>query len=636
MLSLLLRPISKCILTIGLIPLLGAPLGAQTLTSPPAEALAGEPLSLSWSGDAHSSVYITVVLPEAGDAAYGEYAYLRDGNPLQLFMPQTPGTYELRLNHEENGSVVYRKKILIKPVKAELEAPASAGMGTKISVTWKGPNFPNDYLTITKPEDADNVYGDYQMTASGNPLAITAPDGSGTYELRYVLGRTDTVVGRRKIEISAVDSQVSGPASAVVGTVIDVSWRGPGNPQDYITIVPPDSSEETWDLWAMVDQGSPLKLRCPDQPGNYQLRYVSAGGKVLARTPIILKDVQATLECPTSVDAGNEISVNWTGPDNPGDYLLLERPGKGNTWVYVTGDPVTKGNPLTLTMPKIGGSYRLSYQLESGRVIAERSIDVKATVDPGSLRVTGSAGGLTSDSAVAVVLDASGSMLKREDGKRRMDIAKEALSSLLGERIPEGTALSLRVFGNREAGACTTDLEIPLQPLDPNAALETVRGIQAKNLAKTPIGDSLAKVAEDLGDHKGDTLVLLITDGEETCGGDAAAAIRQLRASGIQVRVNIVGFAINEPALKDTFRAWAKLGEGNFFDAKDSKKLGGMLEDAVNTPYRILDQQGKVVATSHVNGPEVPLNPGQYQLVVGANKPQPIEIRSGHLLEVSH
>lgn len=49
---------------------------------------------------------------------------------------------------------------------------------------------------------------------------------------------------------------------------------------------------------------------------------------------------------------------------------------------------------------------------------------------------------------------------------------------------PAGTPVALRVFGHKQADACRTDLEIPLQPLDPKVAAAKIAGIQAMNLAR--------------------------------------------------------------------------------------------------------------------------------------------------------
>jgi hypothetical protein len=137
---------------------------------------------------------------------------------------------------------------------------------------------------------------------------------------------------------------------------------------------------------------------------------------------------------------------------------------------------------------------------------------------PGSLQVIASENTATdTGGAVELILDASGSMLKRLDGKRRIVIAKEVLSEAVNKHIPPGTPVALRVFGHKEPNSCRTDLEIPLGPLDPAKANKTIQGVNAMNLAKTPIADSLAKVESDLKGAPGRKVIVLVTDGEETC-----------------------------------------------------------------------------------------------------------------------
>ena len=117
---------------------------------------------------------------------------------------------------------------------------------------------------------------------------------------------------------------------------------------------------------------------------------------------------------------------------------------------------------------------------------------------PGTLEVVSADGGTSAGGAVELILDASGSMLKRLDGKRRIVIAKEVLSEAVNQHIPPGTPVALRVFGHKEPNSCRTDLEMALAPLDAAAATKTIQSVNAMNLAKTPIADSLAKVESDL------------------------------------------------------------------------------------------------------------------------------------------
>jgi hypothetical protein len=164
-----------------------------------------------------------------------------------------------------------------------------------------------------------------------------------------------------------------------------------------------------------------------------------------------------------------------------------------------------------------------------------------------------------SGTAVEIVLDTSGSMLAAlDDGALRIDVAKAVLTELVTETLPEGVPVVLRVFGE-EPDSCETRLAVPLQPLDPEAMSAEIQGLVVVNLVRTPLGAALEQVARDLAGHEGPKIVVLVTDGEETCDGDPAAAIQSLIDQGIDVRVNIVGFALEDETLKETFREWARL-----------------------------------------------------------------------------
>ncbi len=239
--------------------------------------------------------------------------------------------------------------------------------------------------------------------------------------------------------------------------------------------------------------------------------------------------------------------------------------------------------------------------------------------------------------AVELILDASGSMLQGLEGKPRIQIARDTLTNLTTNILPPGTQLVLRVFGHLEADACRTDLVIPLQPLDPASVNEIIAGIEAKNLAKTPIAASLRLVAEDLATATGQKVVVLVTDGEETCDGDPGAEIAALRAQGIDVRVNIVGFAIDDPALQATFEEWAALGGGAYFNANNAGELDTAVSQALAAPFRVLNATGVEVARGVVNGDTVDLPAGSYRVEILTEPTQqlPVTIPGGASVTLS-
>jgi len=103
---------------------------------------------------------------------------------------------------------------------------------------------------------------------------------------------------------------------------------------------------------------------------------------------------------------------------------------------------------------------------------------------------------------------------------------------------------------------------------------------------------------------------------EETCDGDPEAAIRALVDRGIDIHVNIVGFALDDGALKATFRDRAGIGQSHYIDAGNAEELRRAVVDAVQPPLRVLDRAGKVVAEGLVGGDPVSVPAGTERVEV--------------------
>jgi Ca-activated chloride channel family protein len=226
-----------------------------------------------------------------------------------------------------------------------------------------------------------------------------------------------------------------------------------------------------------------------------------------------------------------------------------------------------------------------------------------------------------SDVGVEIILDTSGSMLRRAGGRRRIDVAKEVLADLVERQLPIGTPVALRVLGSRD-DPCGTSLAVPLQPLDPAAVTALVNGIEVVQEADTPLGAAIAAVPDDLAESAGTRILLVITDSQEVwphrdlCGMDPAVAIRNLGRRGIDARLNIVGFGLTNRRAKTQLRRWARLGNGSYFDARNNDQLGRAIRQAVSAPFRVYDAAGNEVASGTVGGSPVPVPPGTYSVVV--------------------
>jgi len=185
--------------------------------------------------------------------------------------------------------------------------------------------------------------------------------------------------------------------------------------------------------------------------------------------------------------------------------------------------------------------------------------------------------------SVVLVLDASGSMFNElPDGRFRITAAKEALATFVS-RLPESTELSvgLRVYGSQvmalAEGSCQDSLlTVPVAPLDRQLLLNTVQTTEA--LGATPIAYSLELAADDLAGATGRKIIVLVTDGEESCGGDVRAVAERLAGVGFEVDLHVIGFALTPEAAR-SFE-----GVGTFQSANSAAELAAALGHAIELP----------------------------------------------------
>jgi Ca-activated chloride channel homolog len=221
---------------------------------------------------------------------------------------------------------------------------------------------------------------------------------------------------------------------------------------------------------------------------------------------------------------------------------------------------------------------------------------------------------------IELVLDASGSMLALLGDREKIAIAHESLSGLV-QRLPDTTNVALRTYGHRRARDCT-DMELvtPLGPLNREALTQQINAIRPVPFGRTPMAASLQLIGETLASAQGDTLVVLVSDGDETCDGDPAAVAGQLRAQFPNVRVSVIGFNIEQEEWRARLRTIAENGGGGYFDAADAAQLEAALQEAVSLTYRVLDQRGEMLYEGPI-GSEAQVPAGSYAIQISDEVP---------------
>jgi hypothetical protein len=252
-----------------------------------------------------------------------------------------------------------------------------------------------------------------------------------------------------------------------------------------------------------------------------------------------------------------------------------------------------------------------------------------AALPPGSISVGLAEGADLRIGGVAVelILDTSGSMDADLGKRKRIDVAKRSLSRLVADSLPEGLPVALRTFkaGTRAKPSCATRLSVKLGPLDKAAMLKRIDRIKIGKGTKTPLAAAIEAAGGDIGGVEGPRIVVLVTDGAETCGGDPEAAVRALVAAGIDTTVNIVGLALDDEGLKGQMASWADAGGGTFVDAQDQAGLSAGIAAALRAPFRVYDAKGALVGDGIVGDAAVTVQPGTYRVEVLSEPPIVIE-----------
>ena len=188
---------------------------------------------------------------------------------------------------------------------------------------------------------------------------------------------------------------------------------------------------------------------------------------------------------------------------------------------------------------------------------------------------------------IEYILDASGSMLATMQGKTRLQIAQEVLSSRLNA-LPANAQVGLRVYGhripyqNREEESCQDiELVVPIQANGAQAIIDWLPGMQA--LGMTPMSESIKQAANDFTFEPGrKNFIVLISDGAETCGDEPATVVQYLKEIGIDFSIHVIGLDVDAPTAVQ-LKAISDAAGGVYYDAKSEADLDAALNNINET-----------------------------------------------------
>jgi len=193
-----------------------------------------------------------------------------------------------------------------------------------------------------------------------------------------------------------------------------------------------------------------------------------------------------------------------------------------------------------------------------------------------------------------LILDASGSMWGKINGKAKIDIAKKVVKDTL-KNFKE-TELGLMAYGHRKKGDCK-DIEILSEPKKNNIQNISTLVDTISPKGNTPMGDSVLKAAEFLKYSEEKATIILVSDGIETCGVDLCALGKKLEETGVDFTAHVIGFGMTE---KETIglKCLADETGGKFVLASDSKSLSDALNKAVEASSCSKEKLGEATITT--------------------------------------
>lgn len=203
---------------------------------------------------------------------------------------------------------------------------------------------------------------------------------------------------------------------------------------------------------------------------------------------------------------------------------------------------------------------------------------------------------------ILFLLDGSSSMAEAWSNTIKVEAAKKVITRIADSLNASGNVqLALRVYGHQYIVSdhnCTdTKLEVPFASHNAAGIRKALSTLHPKGI--TPIANSLEQAANDFpNDLRARNIVILITDGEESCGGDPCAVSLKLQQRRIFLRPFVIGLSLNPDAAERMNCI------GYFFNAKDPDALHTILTTTVDrilssasVQVNLLDAQGRPLET---------------------------------------
>ncbi|MFC4128117.1 VWA domain-containing protein [Nocardia rhizosphaerae] len=217
---------------------------------------------------------------------------------------------------------------------------------------------------------------------------------------------------------------------------------------------------------------------------------------------------------------------------------------------------------------------------------------------PGAAPAVAAPAATHNDAPVLVVLDTSGSMDESDSaGVHKLDSAKRSVLGIVRE-LDDSAPVGVWTYpggGSCDSGGFVDELD--MRALSPGTRTTLTADVLALRAdGSTPIGPALRDAADALSD-KGfrSAAMVLVSDGEATCGGDPCETAKQIRAEGFDLRVYGVAFELTGKGAEQLTCIANETG-GQFFSADNGRHLIDTLSNLAANKLRLeVDAPAKAI-----------------------------------------
>ncbi|HEY5799490.1 MAG TPA: VWA domain-containing protein, partial [Burkholderiaceae bacterium] len=118
------------------------------------------------------------------------------------------------------------------------------------------------------------------------------------------------------------------PVTPKAGSRFDVSWSGYDTKAgDLVSISLPETPSGGGSVVQLEAKAASAAVRAPEEPGVYEIRYLQrVTNAVAGKLAVTVIAAEASVQAPATVGGNQPFAVQWSGPKNAGDTLLLVDP----------------------------------------------------------------------------------------------------------------------------------------------------------------------------------------------------------------------------------------------------------------------------------------------------------------------